>query len=84
MKKTIILLTLLLQMSCAYYNTFYNAKKYYKMGRDESENNFYTLISNAEIKNYNLTVEKCESVLVKFPNSRYVDDALLLMSKAQF
>ena len=71
-------------MSCAYYNTFYNAKKYYKMGREESDKNFSTLISNAEIKNYNLTVEKCESVLVKFPNSRYVDDALLLMSKAQF
>ena len=84
MKKTIILLTLLLQLSCAYYNTFYNAKKYYKKGREESDKNFSTLISNSELKNYNLTVEKCELVLVKFPNSRYVDDALLLMSKAQF
>jgi len=84
LKKTIILLTLLLQLSCAYYNTFYNAKKYYKKGREESDKNFSTLISNSELKNYNLTVEKCELVLVKFPNSRYVDDALLLMSKAQF
>ncbi len=74
----------MLQLSCAYYNTFYNAKKYYKKGREESDKNFSTLISNSELKNYNLTVEKCESVLVKFPNSRYVDDALLLMSKAQF
>ena len=74
----------MLQLSCAYYNTFYNAKKHYKMGREESNKNISTLISNSEIKNYNLTVEKCESVLVKFPNSRYVDDALLLMSKAQY
>ena len=74
----------MLQLSCAYYNTLYNAKKYYKKGRAESDKNVSTLISNAEIKNYNLTVEKCESVLVKFPNSRYVDDALLLMSKAQY
>ena len=84
MKKTIILFTFLLQISCAYYNTFYNAKKYYNKGREDAEKNISTLISNSEIKNYNLTVEKCESVLVKFPNSRYVDDALLLMSKAQF
>lgn len=84
MKKTIILFTFLLQLSCAYYNTFYNAKKYYKQGRIESDKNITTLLSNAELQNYNLAVDKCESVLVKFPNSRYVDDALLLMSKAQF
>ena len=84
MNKTLILFTLLLQLSCAYYNTFYNAKGYYKKGREASDKNVSTVISNVEIKNYNLTVEKCESVLVKFPNSRYVDDALLLMSKAQF
>ena len=74
----------MLQLSCAYYNTFYNAKDYYKKGREASDKNVSTVISKAEITNYNITVEKCESVILKFPNSRYVDDALLLMSKSQY
>jgi len=84
LKKALILVAFILQLSCAYYNTFYNAKNYYNKGREAADKNISTEISKSEIKNYNLTVEKCESVLLKFPNSRYVDDALLLMSKAQF
>ena len=36
------------------------------------------------IDNYGKTIQKCKIVLSDFPESRYVNDAILLMAKAQF
>jgi len=36
------------------------------------------------VKNYELAIEKCKLVIRKFPDSRYVDDALLIMGKAYY
>lgn len=72
------------QFSCAYFNTYYNAKKYYNSGRKASEKNTGIKITQNEVKNYELAIEKCKSVIRKFPDSRYVDDALLIMGKAYY
>ena len=84
MKKFVIIISVLLFYSCAYFNTYYNAKKYYKEGRKASDKNTTKRISKTELKNYQLTVEKCKSVIRKFPDSRYVDDSLLLMAKSYY
>ncbi|TFB12948.1 tetratricopeptide repeat protein, partial [Candidatus Marinimicrobia bacterium MT.SAG.4] len=84
MKKFVIIISVLLFYSCAYFNTYYNAKKYYKEARKASDKNTTKRISKNELKNYELTVEKCKSVIRKFPDSRYVDDSLLLMAKSYY
>ena len=84
MKKFVIIISVLLFYSCAYFNTYYNAKKYYKEARKASDKNTTKRITKNELKNYELTVEKCKSVIRKFPDSRYVDDSLLLMAKSYY
>lgn len=84
MKKLLILISVMLFYSCAYFNTYYNAKKYYKEARKASEKNITKRITQNELKNYELTVEKCKAVVRKFPDSRYVDDSLLLMAKSYY
>ena len=87
--RKLLLFTLLLslgsaQFSCAYFNTYYNAKKYYNSGRKASEKNTRIKITQSEVKNYELAIEKCKLVIRKFPDSRYVDDALLIMGKSYY
>ena len=84
MKKLLILISVMMFYSCAYFNTYYNAKKYYKEARKASEKNTAKRISQEELKNYELTVEKCKAVIREFPDSRYVDDSLLLMAKSYY
>ena len=84
MKKLLILIPVMLFCSCAYFNTYYNAKKYYKEARKASEKNTSKRITQKELKNYELTIEKCKAVVRKFPDSRYVDDSLLLMAKSYY
>ncbi len=72
---TAVLLTLLL--SCAYLNTFYNAKTTFK-----SAENAYKKNGSAQNlrKQYDEVITKCSKVLDKYPKSHYVDDALYLMA----
>jgi tetratricopeptide (TPR) repeat protein len=55
-----------------YFNTFYNAKKYYKEGSNSSPPN-KELLKKA--------IEKCEKVVKYHPNSKYVPEALYIMGK---
>lgn len=84
MKKLLFLISVLLFNSCAYFNTYYNAKKYYGKARKESEENTSKNATLNELKFYELTIEKCKAVVRKFPDSRYVDDSLLLMAKSYY
>lgn len=78
----LILIPILLQ--CAYFNTFYNAKRYYRMGYLETQKNVTDKVSSQERSNYQKTIEKCAKIIEFYPKSRYMDDALLLMGKAYF
>ncbi|MEO0258154.1 MAG: tetratricopeptide repeat protein [candidate division WOR-3 bacterium] len=62
--------------SCAYFNTFYNAKTYFreaeKIYRVQGE-------SSRELSSkYNKVIEKCAKIFEFYKNSSYVDDALYL------
>jgi len=51
---------------CIYFNTFYNAQKYF------------------EEENYRQSIEKCKKILERYPDSKYVDDALFIMGKSNY
>ncbi len=72
----------LLACGCAYYNTFYTAKKAYEKAMIERANNPLEGASAAELTQYETCIRAATNLLVKYPNSKYVDDAVLLIGKS--
>lgn len=81
----------------AYYNTFYNAKKEFRMGVESLERaagqeinrNLYLPIYITPDRvsgqqNFDQAILKSADVLRENPNSKWVDDALLLIGKSYF
>ena len=82
--RNLIICIFVISCSCVYFNTFYNAKKYFKDAekiRLENENR--SLPVNAQTA-YTKVIEKCDLVLEKYPDSDYVNAALLLSSQAHY
>lgn len=82
----------MLFVNCAYYNTFFNAKKFFKEAENARKNskdnarrssNTSTTSSAAKQK-YTKAIEKASRLLEFYPNSKYVDDALFLLGKCFF
>lgn len=67
--------------SCVYFNTFYNAKKYYKTAERENRS---TEEGQFRPQNYQKTIDTAAKIPELYPNSKYVDDALMLMGKSYF
>lgn len=67
--------------SCVYFNTFYNAKKYFKEAVRENEDNE---TGRPQTGKYQKSIDSAGRVLEYYPKSKYVDDALLLMGKAYY
>lgn len=87
MKKTIgfgVLLIIFQMMGCAYFNTFYNAKHYFKRAYHETRKNPLGKTTAAEKTNYHKAIEKANKLIDMYPKSKYVDDALLLMGKSYY
>jgi len=74
----------LLLSSCAYFNTFYNAEKYFNEADRIRLEKSDKAVPLRAMDNYGKTIQKCKVVLSDFPESKYVNDAILLMAKAQF
>jgi len=74
-RKSLVFFSILF-LSCAYFNTFYNAKVYFreaeKLYREQGQN---TRETSAK---YNKVIEKCSKIFEFYKNSSYVDDALYL------
>ncbi len=70
----------LLHTRCAYFNTFYNAQSYYRQGLKLVTND--TLKVDSEL--FDKAIEKCAAVIVKYPDSRYVDDAIFMMGASYY
>ncbi len=75
---SLTILFLFFASSCAYFNTYYNAKKYFNEAERSYRKN--KRISPKERKEYEKVIEKCSKILEFYPNSKYVDDALYLMA----
>ncbi len=67
--------------SCAYFNTYYNAKRYFREGVKENEGNE---TGRPKTTNYQKAIDSAARVLEYYPDSRYVDDALMIMGKAYY
>ncbi|NUM76119.1 tetratricopeptide repeat protein [candidate division KSB1 bacterium] len=72
---------------CAYFNTYYNTKKLYKEALDERKRRPTTTPdkpTSAEIQKLDKTIEKGSKILQLHPNSKYVDDTLLMLGECFF
>lgn len=67
--------------SCAYFNTFHNTKKFFNEAKKEREKRQGLKPSSKEIQKYNKTIEKASKILELYPNSKYVDDALMILGE---
>jgi len=74
----------LLLFSCAYFNTFYNAERYYEEADRIRLEKSGKAIPLKAMDNYGKTIQKCRVVLSEFPESKLVNDAILLMAKHSF
>jgi TolA-binding protein len=69
---------------CAYYNTFYLAKRYYRDGQRAEERNLSDAPSPEAAQKYDATIRQCAKILVEYPKSKWVDDALYFMGAAMY
>ncbi len=79
----------------AHYNSFYNAEKSYSKGLEKIKEQEVNLdpsqpisvhirplaVSNPEFQK---SIDKCAQILRKFPDSKWTDDALLLIGKSYY
>jgi TolA-binding protein len=87
MKKQLILAIILgtiLSTDCAYYNIFFNARRYYNKGYEATQKNRTEKATSTETTNYKKAIEKSATLIQEYPDSKWVDDAIMLMGKAYY
>src|SRR5262245_40792829 len=78
-------IVLLVQLGgCAYYNTFYLAKRYYREGQRAQERSPTDSPSPEAVAKYDAAARQCAKILVEYPKSKYLDDALYMMGAALY
>jgi TonB family protein len=77
--KLILIPILLISFSCAYYNTFYHAKKSFKKAESSQQKANRQIASSEEKRLYDEAIQKASKVLTFYSKSRWVDDALLVI-----
>ena len=79
----VLLLAWLGGWGCAYFNTFYNAKRIYAEAQETPRARDGTASSSTKDK-YDKAIEKCEALIASYPDSKHVDDAILLIGKCLY
>jgi TolA-binding protein len=84
----------LLVAGCAYFNTLYNAEQKYaeaeKANRTQQRSGSATAggapsgATNPNALMYDEVIEKCKKMIARYPDSRHVDDAMLLIGKSLY
>ena len=69
---------------CAYFNTFYNAQQYFEEAEKIRLQKEGESIPITAMDKYGKTIEKCEKVLLDYPETRFRTEVILLKAKAQF
>lgn len=80
MLKLRVIFCLALLSGCAYFNTVYNAKNYYREGKKFVSHD--TLKFDSEF--FDKAIEKATLVIVKHPGCRWVDDVLFIMGASYY
>jgi TonB family protein len=79
-----LMLTVVLLSGCAYYNTFYNAKKSFKEGEKAQKNATASARQSVGNTQYEDAIKKASKVLTFYPKSKWADDALFMIGRAYF
>jgi TonB family protein len=75
------ILIALLAPGCAYYNTFFHARQAYSQAEAAREQAPTENKETIGLDLYEQAMKRCAKVIVEYPGSRWVDDAILLMGK---
>ena len=88
-----------LVLSCAYYNTLYNAEDKFAEAEKAQAAQMRAIggvpggagggsggspVMNTQAAAYEDVIEKCKKVIANYPDSRHVDDAMLLSAKSLY
>ena len=79
-----LILLAFLATGCAYFNTFYLAKKYYKEGQKAQERSALAGVAPEAASRYDMTIRQCTKVLTDYPKSKWADDAAFLLAAATY
>lgn len=81
----VLMMGALLIGGCAYFNTFYNAKNYFRSAEEEmAKKATGEKLSKQAEEALDKTIANCNIVLQDFPESKLRDDALFLSAKALY
>ncbi|HEY2924286.1 MAG TPA: tetratricopeptide repeat protein [Candidatus Eisenbacteria bacterium] len=69
---------------CAYYNTFYLAKRSFRDGQKAQERSVTDAPAPDAMQKYEVTIRQCAKILIDYPKSKWVDDALYYMGAAMY
>jgi len=69
---------------CAYFNAFYNARKQFREAEKENRQVIESQSGRPQTQKYNNAIDSAAKLLQNYPNSKWADDALLLMGKAYY
>jgi TolA-binding protein len=79
LKNKALLLLLIILIGCVYYNTFFNAKKYFQLAQDTPLRSGRP--TAAAMTHYTKAIQRCAYIIEEYPNSKWVDDSLFLLGK---
>jgi TolA-binding protein len=71
-------------VSCAYYNTFYIAKKSFRQAEESVAKNETDKTPVDAQNSYRTTIQQSRKVLINHPKSRWADDAIYLMGASYY
>ena len=74
----------MLLSSCAYFNTFFNAQEYFEEAEKIRLEKDGERIPVSAIEKYGKSIKKSKKVVSDFPESKYVNSAIILMAKSHF
>jgi len=75
---------LILCSGCAYYNTFYNARRYFEEGEKARLETVGESLPSSAKNAYQSVIDKSIIILNKYPQSKYVFPAMFLIGKSRY
>ena len=82
--RALCLIFIMLLSSCAYFNTFFNAQEYFEEAEKIRLEKDGERIPVSAIEKYGKSIKKSKKVVSDFPESKYVNSAIILMAKSHF
>jgi len=80
----LVALLLVTFTGCAYYNTFYLAKRYMREGQKAQERYLLDTPAPEAMGKYDGVIRQCAKILVDYPKTKWVDDAVYYMGAALY